>query len=241
MLQEGQSKERKMKYNNYISVAIDGPSGAGKSTQAKRIAEAFGFIYADTGAIYRSLGLACHRQNVNCMDESAVMDVLRDISIELKYNAEGEQRMYLSGEDVSAEIRLPEISICASDVSAHAKVREFLLKMQRDIADRNNVVMDGRDIGTVVLPEADIKIFLTASAEARAKRRLLELQAKGIESDFESVLEDMKYRDAQDSSRAAAPLKPAEDAVIVDTTDLDFEASFEVLFELITGVIKENS
>ena len=169
------------------------------------------------------------------------MDVLRDISIELKYNAEGEQRMYLSGEDVSAEIRLPEISICASDVSAHAKVREFLLKMQRDIADRNNVVMDGRDIGTVVLPEADIKIFLTASAEARAKRRLLELQAKGIESDFESVLEDMKYRDAQDSSRAAAPLKPAEDAVIVDTTDLDFEASFEVLFELITGVIKENS
>jgi cytidylate kinase len=149
--------------------------------------------------------------------------------------------MYLSGEDVSAEIRLPEISICASDVSAHAKVREFLLKMQRDIADRNNVVMDGRDIGTVVLPEADIKIFLTASAEARAKRRLLELQAKGIESDFESVLEDMKYRDAQDSSRAAAPLKPAEDAVIVDTTDLDFEASFEVLFELITGVIKENS
>ena len=229
MLQEGQSKERKMKYNNYISVAIDGPSGAGKSTQAKRIAEAFGFIYADTGAIYRSLGLACHRQNVNCKDESAVMDVLRDISIELKYNAEGEQRMYLSGEDVSAEIRLP------------AKVREFLLKMQRDIADRNNVVMDGRDIGTVVLPEADIKIFLTASAEARAKRRLLELQAKGIESDFESVLEDMKYRDAQDSSRAAAPLKPAEDAVIVDTTDLDFEASFEVLFELITGVIKENS
>jgi cytidylate kinase len=113
--------------------------------------------------------------------------------------------------------------------------------MQRDIANRNNVVMDGRDIGTVVLPEADIKIFLTASAEARAKRRLLELQAKGIESDFESVLEDMKYRDAQDSSRAAAPLKPAEDAVIVDTTDLDFEASFEVLFELITGVIKENS
>ena len=148
--------------------------------------------------------------------------------------------MYLNGEDVSAEIRLPEISICASDVSAHPKVREYLLNMQREMADNNNVVMDGRDIGTVVLPEADIKIFLTASAEARAKRRLLELRQKGIESDFESVLNDMKYRDSQDSSRSAAPLRPAEDSVTVDTTDLDFEASFEVLFELITGVLKED-
>lgn len=217
----------------HYSIAVDGPSGAGKSSLSRKLAESLGFIYADTGAIYRTVGLAAHRRGIDCKDGSAVCAMLPQIKIELRYNAEGEQRMYLDGEDVSREIRLPEISICASDVSALPQVREYLMQMQRGLAESSNVIMDGRDIGTVVLPNASLKIFLTASAEARARRRLLELQAKGVETDFESVLRDINYRDEQDSSRDAAPLKVAEDAVIVDTSNIDFEESFRLMRSII--------
>ena len=159
--------------------------------------------------------------------------MLPELDIRMAYNEQGEQRMYLNGEDVSAEIRLPEISICASDVSALPAVRAYLLEMQRKMARENNVIMDGRDIGTVVLPDAELKIFLTASAEARAERRMKELVAKGVEADFEEVLRDIRYRDEQDSNRAAAPLKPAEDSVLVDTTEIDFAASEALLRSII--------
>ena len=218
---------------DYFSIAIDGPSGAGKSSLARKLAEAFRFIYVDTGAIYRTLGLAAYRRGIDRKDEKAVMELLPKIRIEMGYNEAGEQRMYLDGEDVSEEIRLPEISICASDVSSHQAVRTYLLDMQREIARKNNVIMDGRDIGTVVLPDAELKIFLTASSEARAKRRMLEQKSKGIEEDFEDVLKEIEYRDKQDSSRAAAPLKAAEDALVVDTSDIDFDESFRLLAELV--------
>ena len=219
--------------NGFFSIAIDGPSGAGKSSLARKLAEAFRFIYVDTGAIYRTVGLAAYRAGIDRKDEQAVKSLLPKIKIELGYNEAGEQRMYLDGEDVSAEIRRPEISICASDVSSLPAVRAYLLEMQREIARRNNVIMDGRDIGTVVLPEAELKIFLTADSRARAQRRLLELKAKGIEADFEDVLRDIEYRDRQDSSRAAAPLRAAEDALVVDTSEIDFEQSFRLLAELV--------
>lgn len=219
--------------NGFFSIAIDGPSGAGKSSLARKLAEAFRFIYVDTGAIYRTVGLAAYRAGIDRKDEQAVKSLLPKIKIELGYNEAGEQRMYLDGEDVSAEIRRPEISICASDVSSLPAVRAYLLEMQRELARRNNVIMDGRDIGTVVLPEAELKIFLTADSRARAQRRLLELKAKGIEADFEDVLRDIEYRDRQDSSRAAAPLRAAEDALVVDTSEIDFEQSFRLLAELV--------
>ena len=190
-------------------------------------------MYVDTGAIYRTVGLAAYRAGIDRRDEAAVAALLPEISITMGYNEAGEQRMYLDGEDVSAEIRLPEISICASDVAALPVVRAYLLEMQRKMAQENHVIMDGRDIGTVVLPEAELKIFLTASAEARARRRLLELESKGVTSSFEEVLQDIEYRDVQDSSRAAAPLKAAEDAVLVDTSELDFEQSLALLAELV--------
>lgn len=219
--------------NGFFSIAIDGPSGAGKSSLARKLAEAFRFIYVDTGAIYRTVGLAAYRAGIDRKDEQAVKSLLPGIKIELGYNEAGEQRMYLDGEDVSAEIRRPEISICASDVSSLPAVRAYLLEMQRELARRNNVIMDGRDIGTVVLPGAELKIFLTADSRARAQRRLLELKAKGIEADFEDVLRDIEYRDRQDSSRAAAPLRAAEDALVVDTSEIDFEQSFRLLAELV--------
>lgn len=219
--------------NDFFSIAIDGPSGAGKSSLARKLAEAFRFIYVDTGAIYRTVGLAAYRAGIDRKDEQAVKSLLPGIKIELGYNEAGEQRMYLDGEDVSAEIRRPEISICASDVSSLPAVRAYLLEMQRELARRNNVIMDGRDIGTVVLPGAELKIFLTADSRARAQRRLLELKAKGIEADFEDVLRDIEYRDRQDSSRAAAPLRAAEDALVVDTSEIDFEQSFRLLAELV--------
>ena len=211
------------------SIAIDGPSGAGKSSLARRAAAALGFIYVDTGAIYRTVGLACHRAGVNCKDAAAVETVLPRLNIQMRYNDAGEQRMYLDEEDVSSRIRMPEISLCASDVSTLPAVRSYLLDMQRRMAKNNNVIMDGRDIGTVVLPDADLKIFMTASAAARAPRRLLELQSKGIRANFEDVLKDIEYRDKQDSSRAAAPMKAAEDAVILDTTNLNLEESYRLL------------
>ena len=211
------------------SIAIDGPSGAGKSSLARRAAAALGFIYVDTGAIYRTVGLACHRAGVNCKDAAAVETVLPRLNIQMRYNDAGEQRMYLDEEDVSSRIRMPEISLCASDVSTLPAVRSYLLDMQRRMAKNNNVIMDGRDIGTVVLPDADLKIFMTASAAARAQRRLLELQSEGIRANFEDVLKDIEYRDKQDSSRAAAPMKAAEDAVILDTTNLNLEESYRLL------------
>ena len=219
--------------NGHIAVAIDGPSGAGKSSLARRCAAQFGLIYVDTGAIYRTVGLAALRAGINRRDEAAVGALLPTLAIELRYDESGEQRMLLNGEDVSAEIRLPEVSLCASDVSALPVVRAFLLEMQRKLAREHDVVMDGRDIGTVVLPEAELKLFLTASSEARAVRRLKELQAKGVKADFDTVLRDIEYRDQQDSTRAAAPLRAAEDAVPLDTTALDFEQSAAALSALL--------
>lgn len=220
--------------NKFYNIAVDGPSGAGKSTLSRRCAGAFGFIYVDTGAIYRSIALAAYRKDIDRENEEELVSMLPEIEVKMAYDRNGEQKMYLNGEDVSKAIRLPEISACASQVSAHAGVREYLLEMQRKLARENNVIMDGRDIGTVVLPEADLKIFLTASAEARAKRRLLELEQKGIETDFETVLSDIIKRDKKDSERAAAPLKAAEDSVLVDTSELDFEQSFRKLCEIIS-------
>ena len=221
--------------NGHYAIAIDGPSGAGKSSLARAVAAQFGFIYVDTGAIYRTVGLAAYRRGLDRHDENAVKAMLPELKIEMRYNEAGEQRMFLNGDDVSAEIREPEISICASDVSALPAVRAFLLEMQRHMAREHSVIMDGRDIGTVVLPQAELKIFLTASAKARAARRLLELRRKGIESSFEEVLRDIEYRDEQDTARAAAPLKKADDAVLVDTSDIDFEQSLARL----CGIIEE--
>ena len=215
------------------SIAIDGPSAAGKSSLAKRCAAAFGFIYVDTGAIYRTVGLAALQNDIDRKDTGEIEKLLPTLSVEIAYNDKGEQRMILNGSDVSHEIRLPEISICASDVSSLPSVRKYLLDMQRSFAEKYNVIMDGRDIGTVVLPSADLKVFLTASAEARAMRRWKELQEKGIVSDFDDVLKDIQYRDHQDSSRASAPLKQAEDAILLDTTDLTFDESFAALSQII--------
>lgn len=219
--------------NGFYAIAIDGPSGAGKSSLARRLAALFQFIYVDTGAIYRTVGLAAHRAGIDRRDEAAVAALLPELRITIGYNQAGEQRMYLDGEDVSDQIRLPEISICASDVAALPAVRAYLLEMQRKLARENHVIMDGRDIGTVVLPEAELKIFLTASAQARARRRLLELEGKGVAASFEEVLKDIEYRDAQDSGRAAAPLKAAEDAILVDTSEIGFEQSLALLAELV--------
>ena len=215
-----------------FAVAIDGPSGAGKSSLARRCAAQLGFLYVDTGAIYRTVGLAAKRRGLDRKNEKAVSAILPELDIRMAYE-DGEQRMVLNGEDVSKEIRLPEISMCASDVSAHASVRDFLMEMQRKLARENCVIMDGRDIGTVVLPDAPLKIFLTASAEARAERRMKELNAKGVSADYEEVLRDIILRDQQDMNREVAPLRRAEDAVLVDTTDIDFDGSFELLCRII--------
>lgn len=224
--------------NGFYSIAIDGPSGAGKSTLAKKLAAAFGFIYVDTGAIYRTLGLAAQRKAVDPKNEEAVKAILPELEISMKYNEAGEQCMMLNGEDVSKLIRMPEISLYASDVSAHGSVRSFLLEMQRKFARESNVIMDGRDIGTVVLPEAELKIYLTAAVEVRAQRRFLELQQKGVEAVFEEVLEEMKLRDWQDMNREVAPLKKADDAIVVDSSEIGFEETFQVMCDL---VIKELS
>ena len=218
--------------NKNVSIAIDGPSGAGKSTLSKLIAKNFGFVYVDTGAIYRTVGLYCIRKGVSCKDEEAVKALYPEIDIGVEYNENG-QRMILNGEDVSEAIRMPEISIAASDVSALPSCRAFLLEMQRQFAQKYNVIMDGRDIGTVVLPDADVKIFLTATPEARANRRLLELREKGVETSFEETLKDVEYRDYQDSHRETAPLRQAEDAIPVDTSDIDFDASLDLLCSII--------
>lgn len=215
------------------SIAIDGPSGAGKSTMAKRLAKELGYIYVDTGAIYRTLGLFALQQGESPDDSAAVVQLLPRLSIRMAYADDGLQHMYLDEEDVTSAIRTQEVSDAASKVSAIPAVRAFLLEMQREMAEKSNVVMDGRDIGTVVLPKADVKIFLTASPEARARRRYLELLERENDADYETVLREVIERDARDSGRAAAPLKQAEDAVLVDTSDKSLEESFQALLKII--------
>ena len=215
------------------SIAIDGPSGAGKSTLARQIAKALGFLYVDTGAIYRTLALAALRRGIDPANSADVLEVLHGIKIDLGYGADGLQHMYLDGADVTEEIRTPAVSAGASAVSAIPAVRTFLMDMQRDLAASRDVVMDGRDIGTVVLPGADVKIFLTATAEERARRRYEELLLRGTEVDYETVLRDIVARDERDTSRAAAPLRQAEDAVAVDTTGKSQEESLDLLLNLI--------
>lgn len=217
-----------------ISIAIDGPSGAGKSTISRKAAEKFGFIYVDTGAIYRTIGLATKIRGVSLDDTAAVVALLPTLEIELKYNDAGEQHMYLDGNDVSRDIRLPEVSMLASKVSAIPEVREFLVDMQRGMAEKYDVIMDGRDIGTVILPNADLKIFLTADVRDRARRRYEELRAKGMEKPFDEVLAEMEQRDEQDTKRAAAPLKAAEDAVLLDTSGNTLEESIDEVCRLIS-------
>lgn len=211
-----------------VAIAIDGPSGAGKSTMAKRLAKELGFVYVDTGALYRTVGYAALQRGVDLKNEAAIESLLPSLMVELGYQ-NGAQRVFLNKEDVSDCIRTPEVSMAASAVSALPVVRRFLFDLQRDTAKKQNVIMDGRDIGTVVLPDAAVKIFLTASAEERARRRLLELQEKGVQTTFDEVLRDMKERDYNDSHRATAPLKAAEDAVLVDTSDVDLEGAVALL------------
>lgn len=218
-----------------ISIAIDGPSGAGKSTLARRLATTLRFLYVDTGAIYRTIAYYTFANHLDPTDEAAVLAALPNIRIELRHDAEGLQRMILNGEDVTDAIRLPQISQYASVVSAYPGVRAFLLEMQRDFARKGSVIMDGRDIGTVVLPHADVKIFLTASPEARARRRCLELEQRGTPEPFDQVLSEIQQRDWDDSHRETAPLRQAEDAVVVDTTELNFEESLAALLAVVRG------
>lgn len=215
------------------SIAIDGPSGAGKSTLSKMLAKEFGLIYVDTGAMYRTVGLHILRSGTDPHNEAAVTARLPEISIEMCYDESGNQRMLLNDEDVTEEIRMPQVSIYASDVSALPAVRGFLLDMQREMAKKYNVIMDGRDIGTVVLPGAGLKIFLSASPEERADRRFRELQSKNVDTTFEEVLRDINYRDENDSNRAASPLRPAENALMVDTTGNTLNESFELIADII--------
>ena len=215
------------------SIAVDGPSGAGKSSLAKAIAAELHILYVDTGAIYRTIGCYARRKGVEAADTEAVIALLPEVKIGMRYDAQGLQHMLLHGEDVTEEIRLPEMSLYASAVSAIPEVRAFLLEMQRDFARKSSVIMDGRDIGTVVLPHADVKIFLKADVEVRARRREKELRVRGTPRPYEQVLEEMRQRDYNDTHRSAAPLRAAEDAVIVDTSDLDFRQSEEKLLEII--------
>lgn len=218
---------------SFQSIAIDGPSGAGKSTLAKMVAEKLGFLYVDTGAIYRTVGLWIRKNGVDPHDAPAVIELLDSIQIELSHGADGLQHMVLNGEDVTQEIRQHEISAYASAVSAIPQVRAFLLDMQRTLARTRNVVMDGRDIGTVVLPDADVKLFLTAAPEDRARRRYEELLARGQQAEYETVLKDLEERDRNDSTRTAAPLRQAENAILVDTTGNTLEQSFELLLKTV--------
>jgi len=217
------------------SVALDGPAGAGKSSLAKKTAKFFELIYVDTGALYRSVGLYAYRNNVDSKDKEGVSALLPEIKIEMNYDESGVQRMILNGEDVTDAIRMPEISSWASNVSAIPEVREFLLEMQREMAEKYDVIMDGRDIGTVVLPNAGLKIFITADVDARANRRYLEIKEKGVLTTFEEVREAMIERDKNDSERDVSPLKAADDAIILDTTKLDFNESFEAICKLVSG------
>ncbi len=219
-----------------INVAIDGPAGAGKSTISRKAAAELGYIYIDTGALYRTVGLNAMRMGADLQNDDAIVATLTDeLKVELRF-VDGEQKMFLNGEDVSGDIRTPEASMAASRVSAVPKVRQYLFDLQLNLAKNNNCIMDGRDIGTVVLPDADVKIFLTASPEARAKRRYKELIEKGMVASYEDVLADMIKRDYDDSHRAIAPLKQADDAILCDTSEIDLQQSID----LIIRTIKEN-
>ena len=220
-----------------ISIAIDGPAGAGKSTIARQLAADLGYRYVDTGAIYRTIGLYVQRRGIDPKDTAAVLAALPDIRIGMDHDADGMQRMLLNGEDVTADIRLPEISMYASAVSAIQGVRDFLMEMQRSLARERSVIMDGRDIGTVVLPDADVKIFLYADVEVRARRRELELRQRGTPKPYEEVLREMEERDYNDTHRAAAPLRAADDAIMVDTSSMDFDASLALLLDVIRGSV----
>ncbi|MEE1075979.1 MAG: (d)CMP kinase [Acutalibacteraceae bacterium] len=219
-----------------ISIAIDGPAGAGKSTIAKAVAKQMSYIYVDTGALYRSIALNAITNNIDADDVAQINSLLKNTNVELKF-INGEQRVFLNNEDVSDKIRTTEVSMMASKVSAVPAVREFLLELQRDIARKNNVLMDGRDIGTVVLPNAQVKIFLTASPECRAKRRYDDYVAMGINEDYEKILADIVKRDYDDSHRAIAPLKPAEGSVTVDTSNDTLQQSVNRIVEIINNTI----
>ena len=215
-----------------INVAIDGPAGAGKSTVSRAAAQKLGYIYVDTGALYRAVGVYCLRKGIETTDAQSVGAILNEITVELKF-IDGVQHVFLNGDDVSTEIRLPEASMAASNVSAIPAVRAFLFDLQRDIAAKNNCIMDGRDIGTVVLPNAQVKIFLTADDTERAMRRYKELQEKGSTVTYQEVLDDLRVRDYNDSHREIAPLKPAEDSVIVNTTNYTLEESINKIVETV--------
>ena len=217
-----------------INVAIDGPAGAGKSKVAKAAAKKLGFIYVDTGALYRTVGVNALRKGIDPKDAEEVKATLDDIDVSLGF-VDGSQHVFLNGEDVSEEIRLPASSMAASAVSAIPEVREFLLSLQRDIAKKNNCLMDGRDIGTVILPDAQYKFFFTASAEIRADRRCKELKEKGIPADYETVLAEIKERDYNDSHRETAPLKQADDAVLIDSSYMTIEEAVDKIVSYIKG------
>ena len=215
-----------------INIAIDGPAGAGKSSIAKAVAKKLGFIYVDTGALYRAIGVNALKHDIETTDSEKVVELLPETVVELKY-IDGTQCVFLNGEDVSETIRLPEASMAASNVSAIPEVRTFLLDLQRDMAKKNNVIMDGRDIGTVILPDAQYKFFLTATAEVRADRRFKELKEKGIDVDYKQLLEEIIQRDYNDSHRATAPLKQADDAILVDSSELTLEESINAILSYI--------
>lgn len=215
-----------------FSIAIDGPAGAGKSSVAKEAAKALGFVYVDTGALYRAVALYMLHHGITPSDAEAVEAALPAVTVDLRYEPDG-QHVLLCGEDVSDAIRMPEVSTAASDCSAIPAVRKFLFSLQTGMAERYNVLMDGRDIGTVVLPYAQVKIFLTASAEERARRRCRQLKEKGVEADYEKTLREIRERDEQDMNRETAPLKPAEDSILLDTSELDFRGSVEKLLEIV--------
>ncbi|MCC8022264.1 MAG: (d)CMP kinase [Clostridiales bacterium] len=222
-----------------INIAIDGPSGAGKSTIARTVARELGYLYVDTGALYRSIALHVLERGADTKDAAQVAAQLQDIRLELRHIA-GEQRVFLNGEDVSDRIRTPEVSMAASDVSAVPQVRAFLLEAQRGIAAENNGIMDGRDIGTVVLPDAQIKIFLTASPECRAERRYQELREKGQDVAYEDVLRDVMQRDEQDANRPIAPLKPCEDSITAVTTGFSLEQAVQSIKQIIEENLHES-
>ena len=216
-----------------FAVAIDGPAGAGKSTIARKVAADLSIIYVDTGAMYRAIGAYALKKGLDPHSREQVTPLLPEIRLELNHSPEEGQRIFLNGEDVSEPIRLPEMSMAASAVSAIPEVRAFLLEQQRSLARRQSVIMDGRDIGTVVLPQAEVKIFLTAAAEERARRRWKEYQEKGLPDSYEAILADVIQRDEQDKNRPIAPLRQAEDAVLLDTTGLNFAQSVEKVKEII--------
>lgn len=215
-----------------INVAIDGPSGAGKSSISREAARRLGFIYVDTGAMYRAAAVFVMQRRIDPDDAERIGSVLPMMDIELRYE-DGEQKVYLCGENVSRVIRTKEVTRCAPIVSAHPKLRQYLSEMQQEMAQKNNIIMDGRDIGTVVLPNADVKIFLTASAEQRARRRLKEMLEKGMDATFEEVLADIRERDYYDENKPISPLRPARDSVLIDTSELDFEHSVQLVVDTI--------